>query len=522
MFKSSFKHDFRAFLAINFSAFFMLAVLLLMLSLVSVVVYLGASHLWERDIHFVQFAPASEQENRFVVLSSHLPKDLTNQSLLTLSYPDPKRAAFDQLTVKSSNIVSVTKPSNVASWHLHSGRVKFGVAGELLENGGIAQNITLAQAIEKVAQAQSRISTELNVQLLQLHKAIAQLERDGVVVSAPKYQGYYQTLTRVQAELVHLRADVARFELEVSDASGVIETINLKDLVRFSYVNQLNLLDKCAVVVRKFFQLLTSTSSTNLQSGGFFPAMFGTVTMVLLMTLFVTPLGVLVAVYLHEYAPRGVFTSLIRISVNNLAGVPSIVYGVFGLGFFVYGLGGHIDQLLFAQTLPSPTFGAPGLLWASLTMAMLTLPVVIVATEEGLKRVPKNLMVGSYALGATKLETVWRIALPLASPGILTGIIMAIARGAGEVAPLLLVGAVKFAPLLPVDGTYPYVHLERQFMHLGTFIFHGTFNSLDPEYGASMIFVSCMLLLIIVLCLNFIAISVRNKLRARYTTMVSE
>src|SRR5690606_36742991 len=171
--------------------------------------------------------------------------------------------------------------------------------------------------------------------------------------------------------------------------------------------------------------------------GGIFPAIFGTVMMVMLMSVIVTPFGVIAAVYLKEYAKQGPLTRVIRIAVNNLAGVPSIVYGVLGLGFFVYFLGGSMDELFYPEAAPTPVFGTPGLLWSSLTLALLTLPVVIVATEEGLSRIPRSVREGSYALGATRAETLWRIVLPMASPAMMTGLILAIARAAGEVAPLM-------------------------------------------------------------------------------------
>ncbi len=177
--------------------------------------------------------------------------------------------------------------------------------------------------------------------------------------------------------------------------------------------------------------------------------------MTLLMTIFVVPFGVLAALYLREYAKQGPIVSVVRIAINNLAGVPSIVYGVFGLGFFCYIVGGGIDQLFFPERLPNPTYGKGGVLWASLTLALLTLPVVIVATEEALSAVPGSLREGSYACGASKWQTMRRIVLPRAMPGIMTGMILAMARGAGEVAPLMLVGAVKLAPELPLDASAP-------------------------------------------------------------------
>ncbi|MEE4279034.1 MAG: phosphate ABC transporter permease PstA [Halieaceae bacterium] len=250
--------------------------------------------------------------------------------------------------------------------------------------------------------------------------------------------------------------------------------------------------------------------------GGVFPAILGTVTLVMLMTVVVAPLGVLAAVYLREYARSGPATRLVRIAVNNLAGVPSIVFGVFALGFFVYGLGGSLDQLFFSDRLPAPTVGAPGLLWAALTMALLTLPVVVVTTEEGLARVPRSLREGSFALGATRAETLWRVILPAASPAVLTGLILAVARATGEVAPLLLVGVAKYSPGLPVDGDFPYLHLDRQFMHLGFYIYDVGFQSPDPTTSEGIVFATALLLVSIVLLLNIAAVILRGRLREAF------
>jgi phosphate transport system permease protein len=250
--------------------------------------------------------------------------------------------------------------------------------------------------------------------------------------------------------------------------------------------------------------------------GGIFPAIFGTILMVLLMTVFVTPLGVVAGVYLKEYARQGILTRTIRIAVNNLAGVPSIVYGVFGLGFFVYTLGGSIDQLFFREALPSPTFGTGGLFWASLTLALLTLPIVIVSTEEGLARIPRSIREGSLALGATQWETLWRTILPMASPGIMTGVILAVARAAGEVAPLMLVGVVKLAPALPLDGNYPFIHLDRKFMHMGFHIYDVGFQSPNVEAARPLVYATALLLVLVILLLNITAIGVRNHLREKY------
>ena len=206
---------------------------------------------------------------------------------------------------------------------------------------------------------------------------------------------------------------------------------------------------------------------------------------------------------------------LTRIAVNNLAGVPSIVYGAFGLGFFVYVLGKSVDRAFYADALPAPTFGTPGLIWASLTLALLTLPVVIVATEEGLVRIPRSQREGSLALGATKAETLFRVLLPIAFPSVLTGMMLAVARAAGEVAPLMLVGVVKLAPALPIDGEFPFVHLERKFMHLGFHIYDLGFQSPSIEAARPLVYATALLLVAIVLLLNLTAILLRNRLEAR-------
>ncbi|WP_333798602.1 phosphate ABC transporter permease PstA, partial [Trichlorobacter lovleyi] len=252
--------------------------------------------------------------------------------------------------------------------------------------------------------------------------------------------------------------------------------------------------------------------------GGLFPAIFGTVMMVLLMSVFSLPFGVIAAIYLREYAKEGRLVQLVRIAVNNLAGVPSIVYGVFGLGFFVYGIGGSLDKLFFPERLPTPVFGTGGILWASLTLALLTVPVVIVATEESLASIPKGIREGSLALGATKFQTLTKVLLPMATPGIMTGLVLSMARAVGEVAPLMMVGVVKLAPTLPFDGQFPFFHMDRKFMHLGFHIFDVGFQSPNVEAAKPMVYVTTLLLLLIVVVATSLAIRFRNQMRRKYTT----
>ena len=303
---------------------------------------------------------------------------------------------------------------------------------------------------------------------------------------------------------------------ELRLANGETITQPVAGVVRAYQPNALDTIGRLAVAGDRLWEFLSAQPREANTEGGVFPAIFGTVLMVLLMTVLVTPLGILAAVYLREYATQGLLTRTIRIAVNNLAGVPSIVYGLFGLGFFVYAVGGSIDQLFYSETLPAPTFGTPGIFWAALTLALLTLPVVIVATEEGLARLPRSLREASFALGATRLQTVFWVVLPAASPALMTGMILAIARAAGEVAPLMLVGVVKLAPVLPVDGNFPYLHLERQFMHLGFHIYDVGLQSPNVEAARPLVYATALLLVMVIVALNLSAIRIRNRLREQY------
>lgn len=264
------------------------------------------------------------------------------------------------------------------------------------------------------------------------------------------------------------------------------------------------------------WQVLFSGGSELSVTGGIFPAIVGTVVVTLLMAVIVAPLGIVVAVYLTEYASDGWSTQLLRIGVQNLAAIPSIIYGVFGLAFFVYVIGGRVDALFFESNLPDPTFGAPGLLWASLTLAILTLPTVIVATEEGLSRLPATLREGSRALGATRVETVLYVVIPAATPSILTGVILAVARAAGEVAPLMLVGVVKYAPSLPIGLEAPFIHLEQKFMHLGFFVYDLTMHAPAGDGRLGIVAAAGLLLVAVIVTLNIVALLLRMSLRRRY------
>lgn len=323
----------------------------------------------------------------------------------------------------------------------------------------------------------------------------------------------------MQSQLLELYQQINRDSFIAETMSGKEIEVSLAHVVHAYQPNSMGVFEKSLAYLVKFWEFLTDEPREANTEGGIFPAIFGTIMMVLLMSVMVTPFGVMAAVYLREYAKQGTLTRIVRIAVNNLAGVPSIVYGVFGLGFFIYFIGAEIDQIFFQTALPSPTFGTPGLLWASLTLALLTLPVVIVSTEEGLSRIPRALREGSLALGATKAETLWRVVLPMASPAMMTGLILAVARAAGEVAPLMLVGVVKLAPSLPLDANYPYLHLDQKFMHLGFHIYDVGFQSPNVEAARPLVYATALLLVVIIALLNFSAVALRNHLREKYKAL---
>ena len=255
---------------------------------------------------------------------------------------------------------------------------------------------------------------------------------------------------------------------------------------------------------RLSWQFITAAPENGMTAGGIFPAIYGTVSLVLLMSLAAVPFGVLVAIYFAEYArPESRLYRWTRMAVNNLAGVPSIVFGLFGLGFFIQSLGRTIDQVFYPGRL---LYGQPSILWAAMTMAVLTLPVVIITVEETLRSVPREYREASLALGATRFQTVFRVVLPQAWSGVMTGSILAISRGAGEVAPVLFTGAAYFLPRLPA-------HPADQFMHLGYHIWVLTTQSTNVEETKPLLYSTVFVLLVLTFLLNITAILIRNRLR---------
>lgn len=365
----------------------------------------------------------------------------------------------------------------------------------------------------------------INVKMHTLRLQQRALERDQRAADSPAFKAIHATIGTLQGQYEALakQARVLRQQQEEHFLTyrlptGKEKRLPLGQVVEVYFPNQLSFSQRLGLFLHHGWIFLTTEPREANTEGGVFPAIFGTFVMTVLMSLAVTPFGVLAALYLREYAKQGVAVRAVRVAVNNLAGVPSIVFGVFGLGFFVYFVGSTIDEIFYASTLPTPTFGTGGIVWASLTLALMTVPVVVVATEEALAAVPRGMREGSLACGASKWQTIQRIVLPAAAPGILTGLILAMARGAGEVAPLMLVGVVKLAPTLPIDTLFPFLHLDRKFMHLGFHIFDLGFQSPDSEAAKPMVFATTLLLIVLVVVLNLGAIFIRDRLRKKYAT----
>ena len=313
----------------------------------------------------------------------------------------------------------------------------------------------------------------------------------------------------------HLKREFPKASLNYRLVSGEKFNLPLKNLVSYYYPNQLNWGQKLLLFGKRVSRFIFDNPREANTEGGIFPAIFGTFLMTILMSIFVMPFGVIAAIYLREYAKQGVVIRLVRICVNNLAGVPSIVFGLFGLGFFIYFIGGGIDSLFYPWRETTPTWGKGGLIWASLTLALLTLPVVIVTTEETFSALGKGMREAAMASGASKWQMIQRVLLPAAAPGMMTGLILAMARGAGEVAPLILVGVVKSAPELPMSLAWPF-GLNQSFMHMGFHIYDLSFQSPDSEVTKPLVFVTTLLLILVVLTLNIAAIYLRSYLKKRH------
>ncbi|EKN6023437.1 phosphate ABC transporter permease PstA [Yersinia enterocolitica] len=482
------------------------------------------------EIYQQQSIPREQLEQAGIMLPPEAGETVTRY-LIKTGNREIQGQDFNRLL--DTDIQQRSQPKDLLVLDRHINGTAYGFLAGMLDNGQPVVGDNLAQELQKrIPVIQALVRQSKDIQFRQMNMLNQQFEALRLQKKRLQMSGNFdgKAQDRIEAEwgelqrshqammekLRGLQSDQSRYTLLLRDMNGQVHPLPLSQINRAWYPNDMSLGQKLRHFAVQTHKFLTDNPRNANTEGGVFPAIFGTVLMVILMSIVVMPLGVIAAVYLHEYAGKNWLTRMIRISVVNLAGVPSIVYGVFGLGFFVYFIGGSLDKLFYPEALPNPTFGTPGVLWAALTLALLTLPVVIVATEEGLSRIPASLRQGSLALGASKAETLWHIVLPMAAPAMITGLILAVARAAGETAPLMLVGVVKSAPLLPVDGVFPFLHLERKFMHLSFQIYDMAFQSPNVEAARPLVFATALLLVIIVVGLNLAAIGIRHHLREKY------
>ena len=508
--------------------------LVLLFGLLGLITLNGLGHFWPGRVLVADYQPPGQPMSVLAgeVIDSQMIPDQHTRHLLRQGNRDAGGAEY--VWVVDQWLSNRTYPDDILVFERRTWGNFYGFL-ESVEEDGVTLGSSLAVFNERldralviyqtIEQIEKHDMGAINNAVEQLRLAQRRLELQGnqdpalladIEAQRDKLNQTYQEL---ENQLVDLYRAFNRDTFTVKTATGHSFVQPISQVIRAWQPNRLSLTDKLAFFADRIVAFVVDNPREANTAGGVFPAIVGTAMMVILMSIMVTPFGVLAAVYLHEYARQGWMTRVIRIAVNNLAGVPSIVYGVFGLGFLVYFAGGHIDQWFFAETLPSPTFGTPGLLWAAITLALLTLPVVIVATEEGLSRIPRSVREGSLALGATQAETLWRVVLPMASPAMMTGLILAVARAAGEVAPLMLVGVVKLAPGLPLDGNFPYLHLDQKFMHLGFHIFDVGLHSPNVEASASLVYATALLLVVVIAVLNLSAVAIRNHLREKYKNL---
>ena len=515
--------------------------LVMVIGLLLLIAVNGLSHFWPRDIVQLRMQQDEQQElvlgevvddNIAIIDGAKVPQTLIRVGNRDVYGQDFRW--FSDHTLSAPELPADAVAIERLEWGNFYGFIDAVMEGERTVASAsdgqlmteVAERLARAEALHsRIAELERDTVGDINFALEKLRLEKRRYEMSGggsaerlaeMAAEEAVLKGEFETL---QNELGTLYQELNRDSLALKLVSGDSRTLSFAKIVRIYQPNKMGLLDKLGHYFGKVWEFLSAQPRESNTEGGVFPAIFGTVIMVLLMSVIVTPFGVVAAVYLSEYAKQGPVVRAIRIAVNNLAGVPSVVYGVFGLGFFVYFLGGSIDNAFFQEAKPSPTFGTSGLLWASLTLALLTLPVVIVSTEEGLSRIPKAIREGSLALGATKIETLWRTVLPMASPAMMTGLILAVARAAGEVAPLMLVGVVKLAPTLPVDLNAPFLHLERKFMHLGFHIYDVGFQSPNVEAARPLVYASALLLVLVTVLLNVAAIKIRNRLREKYKAL---
>jgi len=513
--------------------------------LLLLILWQGLSVFWPRPLLELQ---VKDQGGKTETLAGEVRKTQAHHSadpnekpseewLLYLGNKDATGNAFRYINEK--NIVSQSRPQDL----FIAERMTYGNAifrpvsltttdGHTIAASDEAFHATLDKAIaeanarrQKISHVErgkiGRINEKLNdlaldEKVINLDKKMSQADRDaklkGIESKRETLKADYQKLAD---EAGALRKEQGTAVLDWKLPDGTERKQPVGDLISLHQPNAMSFTGKLSWFLGNIWEFLSAEPRESNTEGGIFPAIFGTFVMTLLMSMAVTPLGVIAAIYLREYAKQGFLVRAVRISVNNLAGVPSIVFGVFGLGFFVYIVGATVDQLFFSYA-DGPVFKTGGILWASATLALLTLPVVIVASEEALASVPRGIREAALACGASKWQMIQRVVLPSALPGILTGVILAMARGAGEVAPLMLVGVVKIAPSLPLDWNAPFIHADRKFMHLGFHIYDLGFQSPDSEAAKPMVFATTLLLIVLVVTMNLAAMRLRNHLRKKY------
>ncbi len=515
------------------------ACMILISGLLLAILVNGMVYFWPSEVHRFELKNGStligEITDREEIFETEGEKKIILGSRIQVKRGNRDLYGDDFIWVDEVDIVSRATPDAISvferrEWgHFYGVIQEYKEAGKTIASGQDEANQAFLKKIPEVEDILDEIKEIEKFSIGRINHAISrhrlnlkQLALDGIAAGSEvdeelaeikkleeQYEVHVKTLSELRKKLTS--------SLMVRAGDGQDKRIPLDQIVRAYQPNSFGLFDRVGYFISGLWEFVSGDPRESNTEGGVFPAIFGTVMMVMIMSIVATPLGVLAAFYLREYAKQGKMVSMVRIAVNNLAGVPSIVFGVFGVGFFIYFIGGTIDTLFFAEALPTPTFGTGGILWASLTLALLTVPVVIVATEEGLAAVPRGIREAALALGSTQFETIFRVVLPAVMPSILTGLILAMARAAGEVAPLMITGVVKLAPALAVDSFSPFLHLDRKFMHLGFHIYDVGFQSPNIDAARPMVFTTTFLLLLIVLLLNSLAISLRNRLRKKLT-----
>jgi phosphate transport system permease protein len=518
--------------------------LIMISGLLLLIVVNGKDYFWASELVQITRTDGSKQLGEVVkeepIPNLNLPDTLWNKGLLRMQMKIGNRDlyGFDFQWIDEREILKKEIPQFASTIERMEFGNFYGFVKEILVDGNVevSGEVNTSAKINSYLKITSAIRDEIkDIEKSQIGRINYNIENIRLEIKKIKYldknsEKNKTDISKLEAEIAKenkkyellktkvdsLNQIANRYAVYCEDVNGRGKTIPMINVVRVYQPNNMTFLSKLGFTFTKIREFIFDDPRESNTEGGVFPAIFGTVMMVLLMSIFTVPFGVLAALYLREYAKQGPLVRAVRIAVNNLAGVPSIVFGVFGLGFFIYFVGGTIDQLFFPERLPTPTWGTGGILWASLTLALLTMPVVIVATEEALTQIPRGMREAALALGATKWQVVRRIILPAATPGILTGLILAMARAAGEVAPLMITGVVKLAPSLPFDSYFPFFHLDRKFMHLGFHIYDVGFQSPNIEAAMPMVYTTTLLLILIVVLLNITAMIIRANLRKKY------